>query len=169
MFDEGSWWQPPPHNILTGGMPECLYHTAFDGGLPAERPIAKSRKRKYSSSEDEEEDRKEIKTKWRGVLSTAERDELEDILRGLLPEKSSVADAMVWCVEHATCAKEISQCLHESLTIDETPLHKKVHFISHLLFVKRNQFQIIYIKDSHSFCLSFFRFIQCLNFNNILN
>ncbi|VDN89193.1 unnamed protein product [Brugia pahangi] len=153
MFDEGSWWQPPPHNILTGGMPECLYHTAFDGGLPAERPIAKSRKRKYSSSEDEEEDRKEIKTKWRGVLSTAERDELEvllillvfvafhlfrkysekkcpmnskDILRGLLPEKSSVADAMVWCVEHATCAKEISQCLHESLTIDETPLHKKI-------------------------------------------
>lgn len=137
MFDEGSWWQPPPHNILTGGMPECLYHTAFDGGLPAERPVvsiqnfqyfpadrieisdriitiqftefrkffgypgivnsctiilsvifftficflsilqAKSRKRKYSSSEDEEEDRKEIKTKWRGVLSTAERDELE--------------------------------------------------------------------------------------------
>lgn len=37
----------------------------------------KSRKRKYSSSEDEEEERKEIKTKWRGVLSTAERDELE--------------------------------------------------------------------------------------------
>ncbi|EFO26496.1 hypothetical protein LOAG_01982 [Loa loa] len=126
MFDEGSWWQPPPHNILTGGMPECLYHTAFDGGLPAERPIVKSRKRKYSSSEDEEEDRKEVKTKWRGVLSTAERDELEDILRGLLPEKSSVADAMVWCVEHATCAKEICQCLHESLTIDETPLHKKI-------------------------------------------
>uniref|UniRef100_A0A158Q7U9 U2 snRNP-associated SURP motif-containing protein n=1 Tax=Elaeophora elaphi TaxID=1147741 RepID=A0A158Q7U9_9BILA len=126
MFDEGSWWQPPPHNILTGGMPECLYHTAFDGGLPAERPVVKSRKRKYSSSEDEEEDRKEIKTKWRGVLSTAERDELEDILRGLLPEKSSIADAMVWCVEHATCAKEISQCLHESLTIDETPLHKKI-------------------------------------------
>lgn len=42
MFDEGSWWQPPPHNILTGGMPECLYHTAFDGGLPAERPVVSS-------------------------------------------------------------------------------------------------------------------------------
>lgn len=42
MFDEGSWWQPPPHNILTGGMPECLYHTAFDGGLPVERPVVSS-------------------------------------------------------------------------------------------------------------------------------
>ncbi|VDM98121.1 unnamed protein product, partial [Thelazia callipaeda] len=131
MFDEGSWWQPPPQNILTGGMPECLYHTAYDAGLPVEKLAAKSRKRKYSSSEDEAQDTKEIKTKWRGVLSTAERDELEisfiiDILRGLLPEKFSIADAMVWCVEHATCAKEISQCLLESLTIDETPLYKKI-------------------------------------------
>lgn len=49
----------------------------------------------------------------------------QDILRGLLPEKISVADAMIWCVDHATCAKEITQCLFESLTIDETPLHKK--------------------------------------------
>ncbi|VDK29635.1 unnamed protein product [Anisakis simplex] len=33
---------------------------------------------------------------------------------------------MVWCAEHASCAKEISQCLLESLAIDETPLHKKI-------------------------------------------
>lgn len=38
----------------------------------------------------------------------------------------SIADAMVWCADHASCAKEITQCLYESLTIDETPLHKKV-------------------------------------------
>lgn len=36
------------------------------------------RKRKYTSSEEEDEDRKaEVKAKWRGVLSTAERDQLE--------------------------------------------------------------------------------------------
>ena len=51
---------------------------------------------------------------------------LEDLLRALTPEKLSIGDAMVWCVDHADCAKEIVECLAESLEIDETPLHKKV-------------------------------------------
>uniref|UniRef100_A0A0N5A952 Surp module n=1 Tax=Syphacia muris TaxID=451379 RepID=A0A0N5A952_9BILA len=126
MFDQGSWWQPPPMNLHQGGMPECLYHTAFAGGASPERQPER-RKKKYSSSEEEDEDRKaELKAKWKGVLSTAERDELEDILRSLVPEKTCIGDAMIWCVEHASCAKEISQCLYESLTLDETPLHKKI-------------------------------------------
>lgn len=58
----------------------------------------------------------------------------QDILRGLVPEKTSIADAMVWCAEHASCAKEISQCLLESLGLSETPLHKKVLVLSLLLF-----------------------------------
>lgn len=37
MFDEGSWWQPPPQNLMMSGMPECLYHTAYSGGASAEK------------------------------------------------------------------------------------------------------------------------------------
>lgn len=37
-----------------------------------------------------------------------------------------IGDAMVWCADHATCAQEICECIYESLTIDETPLHKKI-------------------------------------------
>ncbi|KHN87272.1 U2 snRNP-associated SURP motif-containing protein [Toxocara canis] len=126
LFDEGSWWEPPPPNVV-GEMPECLYHTAYTGPEGPAKETEKSRKRRYSSSEDEDDDRKaEVKAKWRGVLSTSERDELEDILRELVPEKTSVADAMVWCADHASCAKEISQCLLESLALSETPLHKKI-------------------------------------------
>lgn len=55
---------------------------------------------------------------------------IQDILRSLVPEKNCIGDAMVWCVEHASCAKEISQCLYESLTLDETPLHKKAFYFT---------------------------------------
>ncbi len=62
----------------------------------------------------------------RGALRTRDRDALEDLIRALTPERAQIADAMLWCVEHAASAKEIADCLYESLTLDETPLHKKV-------------------------------------------
>lgn len=65
--------------------------------------------------------------KRKGALSATDRNEFEDLLRNLDPEKCSIGDAMIWCLEHADCAKEIAHCIYESLTIDETPLHKKVH------------------------------------------
>lgn len=34
MFDEGSWWQPPPMDLMRSGMPKCLYHTAYKGSEP---------------------------------------------------------------------------------------------------------------------------------------
>ncbi|CAI4220700.1 unnamed protein product [Auanema sp. JU1783] len=33
---------------------------------------------------------------------------------------------MVWCADHGTYAQEICETIYESLTIDETPLHKKI-------------------------------------------
>ncbi|VDL83466.1 unnamed protein product [Nippostrongylus brasiliensis] len=53
-----------------------------------------------------------------------------------LDGSSTIGDAMVWCADHATCAREICECIYESLTIDETPLHKKIarlYLISDLL------------------------------------
>lgn len=76
--------------------------------------------------EDDENERNDSKGKHKGVLSQKDREELENILRNLTPEKTCVGDAMVWCVEHSECAKEIAQCVYESLCIAETPLHKKV-------------------------------------------
>lgn len=86
----------------------------------------------------------------RGVLSTADRDQLEDILRELTPEKVSVGDAMMWCLEHADCAKEIVQCIYESLGIKETPLNKKVCFFT-IRILK------LYKKFFHFLKIPFFR------------
>ncbi|KHJ83807.1 hypothetical protein OESDEN_16489, partial [Oesophagostomum dentatum] len=69
-------------------------------------------------------------------LRRSQRKKLEQLLRELTPESDSIGYAMVWCADHATCAREICECIYESLTIDETPLHKKIarlYLISDLL------------------------------------
>ncbi|GMR32733.1 hypothetical protein PMAYCL1PPCAC_02928 [Pristionchus mayeri] len=136
MFDEGSWWQPPiPANELFRQMPESLYHTAFS--------VAEQRAKMGLGVNDKDDDRGgrdrprrgrstsptqrgEKRKSKKNYLSSKDRDRFEDMLRGLVPEKDSVGNAMVWCLDHATWSKEISECLYESLTIDETPLHKKI-------------------------------------------
>jgi U2-associated protein SR140 len=59
-------------------------------------------------------------------LSDLERERLEDMLRQLRVERSSIQAAMVFALDHASCASEISDCLVASLTLAETPLHLKI-------------------------------------------
>lgn len=56
----------------------------------------------------------------------SERDKLEELLRGLTPRKSDIAEAMLFCLTHADAAEEIVECIAESLSILKTPLPKKV-------------------------------------------
>lgn len=51
---------------------------------------------------------------------------MEDILRNLEPRQTAVADAMVFCLEHAESGEEIVECIAESLSIQSTPLPKKI-------------------------------------------
>ncbi|XP_033207968.1 U2 snRNP-associated SURP motif-containing protein isoform X2 [Belonocnema kinseyi] len=96
MFKGGSVWRPPPVNPWTQGMPEDLV---------------------------ELEERQEPR---RGSLSNSQRDRLEDLLRNITPERIKVAEAMVFCIEHAEAAEEICDCITESLSILQTPANKKI-------------------------------------------
>uniref|UniRef100_A0A1I7XV35 CID domain-containing protein n=1 Tax=Heterorhabditis bacteriophora TaxID=37862 RepID=A0A1I7XV35_HETBA len=139
MFEDGSWWEPP---VLLADlfkcMPKSLYHHACtiaepEKWFPVVRKEPVKRKRTHCGSDDEAQERDKRKKNY---LSGRERDEFEQLLRDLIPEKDKIGDAMLWCAEHATCAKEICECIYESLTIDETPLHKKiarVYLISDIL------------------------------------
>merc|ERR1719450_759465 len=71
---------------------------------------------------DEEEEERNKK----GSLSVAQRGRLEHMIRQLTPERSSIGEAMVWCLEHADAALEICQCLCEALCNINTPLPKKI-------------------------------------------
>jgi U2-associated protein SR140 len=55
-----------------------------------------------------------------------ERERLEDMLRQLRVERADIRAAMVFALDHANCAAEISECLVSSLTLTETPLHLKI-------------------------------------------
>lgn len=59
-------------------------------------------------------------------LSDLERERLEDMLRQLRIERSDIQTAMLFALDHANCAAEISECLIASLTLPETPLHLKI-------------------------------------------
>ncbi|KAG7205662.1 hypothetical protein KM043_007613 [Ampulex compressa] len=96
MFKGGSVWRPPPINPWTQGMPDELI---------------------------ELEERQEPR---RGSLSNSQRDRLEDLLRNISPERIKVAEAMVFCIEHAEAAEEICDCISESLSILQTPVNKKI-------------------------------------------
>ncbi|KJH46283.1 hypothetical protein DICVIV_07671 [Dictyocaulus viviparus] len=149
MFEGGSWWQPPiPQAELFSSMPRSLYSFACTITEPSrwlpklDVPISA---RTSSKSQDTREKRERSRIspkrgeqvkKPKARLRKSQRKKLEQLLRELTPESDSIGDAMVWCADHATCAREICECIYESLTIDETPLHKKIarlYLISDLL------------------------------------
>uniref|UniRef100_A0A671QJP1 U2 snRNP-associated SURP motif-containing protein-like n=1 Tax=Sinocyclocheilus anshuiensis TaxID=1608454 RepID=A0A671QJP1_9TELE len=100
IFKNGSIWRPPPLNPYLHGTPEDEEH------------------------DDDEDD----ETSKKGALKDDERDKLEELLRGLTPRKSGIADVMFFCLTHADAAEEIVECIAESLSILKTPLPKKVIF-----------------------------------------
>ncbi|VDM71315.1 unnamed protein product [Strongylus vulgaris] len=144
MFDGGSWWQPPiPQAELFSCMPRSLYSFACTLTEPSRwlPKLDASGQRSARSHEtrgrhDRSRSPKGDSKKPKARLRKSQRKKLEQILRELTPESDSIGYAMVWCADHATCAREICDCIYESLTIDETPLHKKIarlYLISDLL------------------------------------
>ncbi|XP_067631661.1 U2 snRNP-associated SURP motif-containing protein [Eurosta solidaginis] len=96
MFKGGPIWKPPTANFYTMGMPDEL---VVD---PEASAVNK------------------------GALSNAQRDRLEDLLHHVTPERQRIGDAMIFCIEHADAADEISECIAESLANPETLPSKKI-------------------------------------------
>uniref|UniRef100_A0A9J8BM90 U2 snRNP-associated SURP domain containing n=1 Tax=Cyprinus carpio carpio TaxID=630221 RepID=A0A9J8BM90_CYPCA len=110
IFKNGSIWRPPPLNPYLHGSPEEEEH------------------------DDEEEDEE---TSKKGSLKDEYRDKLEELLRGLTPRKSDIANAMFFCLARADAAEEIVECIAESLSILKTPLPKKIarlYLVSDVLY-----------------------------------
>uniref|UniRef100_A0A9J7XDC0 U2 snRNP-associated SURP domain containing n=1 Tax=Cyprinus carpio carpio TaxID=630221 RepID=A0A9J7XDC0_CYPCA len=109
IFKNGSFWRPPPLNPYLHGTPE----------------------------EEERDDDDDDETIKKGALKDEYRDKLEELLRGLTPRKSDIADAMFFCLSHADAAEEIVECIAESLSILKTPLPKKIarlYLVSDVLY-----------------------------------
>ncbi|KAK0404004.1 hypothetical protein QR680_017235 [Steinernema hermaphroditum] len=126
MFKNGSWWDPPPSENLLAAMPPKLYHTAFRQPVDytaLKRKEERTTERKRHRSEEREDETKRTR---RGELTDTEETELGNILYDLKPEKKTIAEAMVWCIEHAECAKEIVECIYDSFAERNAPLHRTI-------------------------------------------
>ena len=133
MFKGGSLWKPPLPNIYTSGIPEDMLD---------ENGAIRDPKEELKLARETEEMEKPSKkppappAPGKRALSDRQRDHLEDILRSLLPDRShhddhflilisvflfrnAIAEAMVWCIEHADSGEEIVDCLAESMSILE--------------------------------------------------
>ena len=109
MFQNGSIWKPPhiPRIDMT------------DDLLPTLDELRKNLK-------NTKEDRDDSRINDKGFLYDDDRDELEEMLRNLTPEKDDITELMVFCIEHAENWDEIVECLSQSLCLKETPLFKKL-------------------------------------------
>jgi len=121
MFRGGPMWRPPLPNIYTSGMPLELLDSEGASMDPKDEVDVGNR------------GQLEVAVKASGPpppgkrpLTDSQRDTLEETLRSLLPDRNAVAEAMVWCIEHADSGEEIVECLAESLSILETPTVKKI-------------------------------------------
>ncbi|KAI6229678.1 hypothetical protein M3Y99_01142800 [Aphelenchoides fujianensis] len=131
MFEGGSWWEPPPHSLCSNGMPPQLYARTFVPQKARQARLSREssrsptgdrkRSRRHSGGSNEDEEPRK-----RGVLARADRDHLQALLRDITPEKHSIGDAMLWCVEHADCAKAIVDAIYDALDDKEALLHKKI-------------------------------------------
>lgn len=69
------------------------------------------------------DDNEKLSTK--GSLSNSQRDRLEDLIRNLTPEAKKIGEAMVFCIEHSEAAEEVSDCITEALSGENTAIVKK--------------------------------------------
>ncbi|CAF4463186.1 unnamed protein product, partial [Rotaria magnacalcarata] len=117
LFKNGSLWLPPQPQQFTSGMPDEIFEkvkkeTEIETIIKPEiiAPVINQ-----SSTSNK-----------RGRLSHRQRDHFEDLLRNLTPERMKIGDAMIWAIDHAEAADEIIDCITESLSILQTPSHKKI-------------------------------------------
>ncbi|GAA5835915.1 hypothetical protein JCM11251_006601 [Rhodosporidiobolus azoricus] len=87
----------------------------------------------YSSDSSEDSDNERV---GKGKLGKVAQRRFENLLRGLTSSRDKIARGMSFALEHADCAAYIADILVCSLTIDSTPVPRKLarlHLVSDIL------------------------------------
>lgn len=121
MFENGCIWRPPPINQYQQGMPEELLPN--DDAVSGDLISVLDRTELEAVPNESKGVRSDGK---RGLLREEDRENLEEMLRSLTPQRSKIADLMIFCIEHSDACEEIVECITDSLLITETPPYKKI-------------------------------------------
>eukprot|EP00471_Norrisiella_sphaerica_P004924 CAMPEP_0184483122 /NCGR_PEP_ID=MMETSP0113_2-20130426/4736_1 /TAXON_ID=91329 /ORGANISM="Norrisiella sphaerica, Strain BC52" /LENGTH=692 /DNA_ID=CAMNT_0026863309 /DNA_START=147 /DNA_END=2225 /DNA_ORIENTATION=+ len=131
----GPYWIPPSMEDMKKAIEEGVKETAE---RERERDRSRSpRRRRDKEDRDRERGRDRRKRGSSRRLRSRERDEFEDRLRGLTLNKTKIAYGMGFALDHAEEAKEIVEIITEALSLDETPIPKKVarlYLVSDILY-----------------------------------
>eukprot|EP00468_Gymnochlora_sp_CCMP2014_P009633 CAMPEP_0167759516 /NCGR_PEP_ID=MMETSP0110_2-20121227/11070_1 /TAXON_ID=629695 /ORGANISM="Gymnochlora sp., Strain CCMP2014" /LENGTH=695 /DNA_ID=CAMNT_0007645917 /DNA_START=44 /DNA_END=2131 /DNA_ORIENTATION=- len=125
-------WRTEPFQMLLGGpywMPPSVEEMKVLELKASETEKEKKdsqRGRDRDSGRDHERRRSRRKRGSSRRLRSRSRDEFEDRLRGLSLNRTKIAYGMGFALDHADEAKEIVEIITESLSLDETPIPKKV-------------------------------------------
>ncbi|TGZ70483.1 hypothetical protein CRM22_003175 [Opisthorchis felineus] len=109
MFENGPLWRPPPMNLFSGGMPEDLVEEDDYPYAPGYVPPLQARRH------DAELDEAMALSRQCG-LTEAQRGRFTQMLVDLEPSRANVGDVMVWCLEHADAASDITDCVVDALS-----------------------------------------------------
>ncbi|OQV22289.1 U2 snRNP-associated SURP motif-containing protein [Hypsibius exemplaris] len=129
MFAGGPMWKPPPVNPYSSGMPEELVEKGDETAY-----VREPRSRRGGGSSRDRKDHPVSSGK--AGLSESDRTKLTQMLNDLTPSRDSVADTMVFCIDHADVADDIMATIVTSLQSEEdSPLKKvaKIYLISDIL------------------------------------
>ncbi|GAU91945.1 hypothetical protein RvY_04101 [Ramazzottius varieornatus] len=129
MFEGGPVWKPPPVNPYVVGMPEELIERKDDSRYVKEMG---SRGRSTTLASEGEHP----VSSGKAGLSPEKKEQLEKVLAELTAERNSVADAMVFCIDHRDTSEDIVNAICNSLMNEtDSPMKKiaKVYLISDIL------------------------------------
>ncbi|XP_004349856.1 U2-associated SR140 protein [Capsaspora owczarzaki ATCC 30864] len=121
MFQNGSWWVPPPHPA--------------PGTAGRHRRLDRTSQKPARTERDHDPTRQPAQLT--GAMSVAaistskhmtdaEAEELEFLLHRVNLEATRIADLMIFALSHASAADEIVDCIVDALSLIETPLNVKI-------------------------------------------
>ncbi|CAL8078656.1 unnamed protein product [Calicophoron daubneyi] len=117
MFEGGPLWRPPPMNLFSGGMPEDLVEEDDYPYAPGYVPPPQARRGRDSDGMYDDSHAEASAVSRRCGLTEAQRGRFTQMLSDLEPSRGSIGDVMVWCLEHADSAADITDCIIESFSL----------------------------------------------------
>ncbi|KAF6775230.1 hypothetical protein AHF37_05158 [Paragonimus kellicotti] len=122
MFECGPLWRPPPMNLFSGGMPEDLVEEDDYPYAPGYVPPPQARRHREGDGMFDDMYSEALAASRRCGLTEAQRGRFTQMLADLEPCRANIGDVMVWCLEHADSASDITDCVVESLSPESTIL-----------------------------------------------
>ena len=119
MMISGPFWVPPSRVV---DPPTQSHRESRDRDKEGSRSREDRERDRDSRRERDRRKRREDRTK----LRSADVDKLEALLRNLTSERRKIKELMGFALDHSEEAKEVVEILTESLSLDETPIPKKL-------------------------------------------